>query len=254
MSVRIVIPAAWNSELSWDKEKDLARGIEKPLFELDFDWKNAHIEWDLEAAYASMALTLDHFNQTILSEVTESSGVILYKGDLHYALRFLKIARYADHYEEWLGERADTPESALLFSTTLLTEFLHRLSSILPETLPIYCELDLTLIPEAAFRAQLLTKDRFSHLQILGEELQEASIGVVLPHDDLWSMAASAHVEKLMGELSRQGTPFRLIAESQLIQELEGLEMLYLLERVVSPQGRRMAQGFSAAGGELVYF
>jgi hypothetical protein len=171
-------------------------------------------------------------------------------------------------------------ELVSLFCRDVAVEYLALLASRMPDSLACYLLVDASSIPSLIWQIQALHPERFERFglaikgtdlsfQALGwdrgtsygflsttpldvpQELKD-SIGVCLPSMDLVRPSVYEGLEEALKVLIRQGRPFRLIPESYLITEWDGLDYLLYLPQGLSPQGKRKLQGFCAAGGTAV--
>lgn len=167
------------------------------------------------------------------------------------------------------------------FCCNVAVEYLDLLANRLPDTLPCYLMLDLENIHSLLWQAQLVHPERFERFGLilkgaqlpfkaLGWEegtspfgyfaqhpqaippLEEATIGICLPPMDFYRPSQWQGIEQGLYWLKSTGKPFRLIAESHLVTEWDGLDYLLYNPHGLSSQGRRKLQGFCAAGGTVV--
>ncbi len=169
-----------------------------------------------------------------------------------------------------------------LYCRDVCVEYLSMLSSRFPDTIPCYLFLDATsLSDDLTKQVQLLNPNRFDllHLALKGVNLpfdclgwhsqathkgyvgslplnlpirEETGIGVCLP---LMNYHHAVHWKKfsiLFDYLMSRHIPFRLISESHLITQWNGLDFLFYNPEGLSIQGKRKLQGFCAAGGSVI--
>jgi len=237
MTVRIVLPAGTGDDLSWKKEEAEGKRI---IWEMD--WKREFSYTD-SAFFSSQALALKECGRLFLEQ---TEGVILYRGKAYPEIEDF------DKYQQWLEGKNDTPFYRNLYSTEVLYEYLHRLGSFLPDTFSIIACLDASNTGSPAEQAYLFSLERAGHLKLditgasIPTQRQEISRGVCLPPID------GVCIETLdLFFLSLEGD-YRIIPESVMNEHWDGLEELVVLEKFLTVRGKRMVQGFIAAGGEVV--
>ena len=224
---RIILPASSSSDLDWPKEI-----IQGPvLIEFDFGWNRGPFFVNDSVAFQSCVLALDQFSQEVWPRIKKCcAGVVLYRG----SLSILASLAIAD------GE-LDAPQAATVFGS-----YLHRLASFLPDEVAVYCLFD----DHASFSlgevAQLLSQDRFLHVQLSMAHAQ-MPWGVLLPPDELCTPQIICALTGLL-----ESTPeLRIIPEKRLSELWEGLDELIVFEGALTMQGRRQLLGFEAAGGKI---
>lgn len=169
-----------------------------------------------------------------------------------------------------------------LFCRDVSIEYLSLLASRLPDSIPCYLFLDTTSISnDITKQIQLLNPDRyeFLHLALKGTSLpfnswgwhshatnqgyvganfkniskaSDAQIGICLPLGNYYASNQWEGFRTIIDYLFNQKLNFKLIAESQLITQWDGLDYLFYNPEGLSPQGKRKLLGFCAAGGQVV--
>ena len=213
------------SDLMWDS--------------LSFD--HPHILWELdfgiydlsELALASYQLAIDVFVKKIWNTHRDKTvGVVLYKGGI--------------------------PP----FEIEFFADYLHRIASVLPEEVPPFalfdCEGDALFFSKEIF-PYIHLGFRSGNVGILKWEKEAiipkrctANLGVVLPLRERGLFFDL--VNQCLRRLDEKQIPYLLIAEPHLTQEWDGLSELVLFSDLASPACLRAAQGFRAAGGEVITF
>ena len=130
----------------------------------------------------------------------------------------------------------------------MLSEYLHRLISFLPDTLLPFALIDTVASPAKA--AQLLSKARFEHLILKNHKIIPSSTAIYLPNDSLIDPAFLQKLDHLLPKL----TSFRIIPEEKLTEQWDGLDLLLVDPDKISIQGKRKLLGFIAAGGTVETF
>jgi hypothetical protein len=260
MKSRIVLNADIQEEMHWQEQLLGARQLKQLgqtiTWELDFGLASSSIALDDPAVFLSFSLALEHFVKMFECEFAACSvGVILYRGGLDLYERIVLSGNLTDHYEEWLKEMKadDILHYRRLFCIHVFAEYLHRLASFLPDSFaPPICSFEIPSSMSHCTQAQLLSKERFAHI-VLEPALdrREALIGIVLPPDDRCTLKVLQQLDETIALYEQGNLFFRIIPEALLNEEWQGLETLVAIDSLLTAAGRRMLQGFIAAGGNV---
>lgn len=164
-----------------------------------------------------------------------------------------------------------------LFCRDAAAEYFELLSQKIPDLLIRFLLLDMEGIEDPLLKAQLLNTERYpsyllgvknaknsgGHLGwneqslssgFIGREFQQQLVeppdtAICLPSMHAWDSIFSDEFRQIFSHLEKQKTAYRVIPEAQLTSSWDGLNVLYVAERYITPQGRRKLQGFMAAGG-----
>ncbi|MBI3236363.1 MAG: hypothetical protein HYZ48_01440 [Chlamydiales bacterium] len=244
----IILSSGKEDDLHWEKPREQARKSlqvgEGIIWEIDWKWEDSSWDFQDPTLFQGCALALEIFSAQIYPEFIENTkGVILLKAK-----------------GSWL-QRKD-PD--------LIVDYVHQLIRFLPDEVMPIAHIDLDFPLSLAETTLFLSERRFDHLKLIvsggffpffpstPEELllrdagKMASIGVCLPRQEFTSPAFFSRLEVLLERLIGLNSAFRLICEERLPQSWNGLDRLILFPDLVSVQGKRMVQGFSIAGGEIV--
>ncbi|CUI17141.1 conserved hypothetical protein [Candidatus Protochlamydia naegleriophila] len=317
-TVTIYLDGRLQADLTWKKAKEEAQkavecgygifwDIDIGLFEqLPFALTN-------QTQYLSLALSLEHFRDSLWKEFkSKTIGVSIYRGSADFSLGFRWDESQVANLRQWLShvfvdeaqfaseisvkhssfaqlEVTDLLQSEAgtqlvrLFCRDVSLEYLSLLASRLPDTLPVYLFLNVSVfISNPLWQAQLLHAERFEHLNLAlngatlpiqawgwqshmsplgysGQEVpsnqavqQEIKVGVCLPSMTMCRPGQFEGLEEALVQLLQAGIPFRIIAENHLITEWDGLDYLVYTPTGLSVQGKRKLQGFCAAGGTVL--
>lgn len=254
--IDILLPSGLHEEIDWRIEEAIAQKAkelgEKILWKFDFGLHLSSISLDDSSHFLSFSLALEQFSKTFAKTFeAETEGVVLYDGDICFHERMLWSGPLQDYFQEWLKEikAEDSLHYKRLFCMHLFAEYLHRLSSYLPEEIVPYCFFENTT-ESAAVCAQLFSKERFGPIRLQKKEIAAAT-GVVLPRDEVCSLPVLEKLDHLLQELTDQKMAFKMIPEPLLTEEWQGIERLIVLEGTSSSTGERMLRGFEASGGIL---
>jgi hypothetical protein len=254
----ILIPAALTDSLTWEKElllgqKAHAEG-QRLLWQIDLGLPKHAFRPDDTATFYAFSLALEEFTKAIYLLLKEATcGILLYQGSSDFRQHVpLPL------WEEALGAAPSLQEHAL-FGAQILSEYLQRLISFLPEEVPIFASFDTSQETSWSQTAQKLSQARFESVQLLVEgpakvlyKTPDAPLGISLPLDSYFDAKTHAQLDELLSELISKNEPFRLIPEEKLTEEWNGLDTLIALSHTISSQGRRKLSGFAAAGGEII--
>jgi hypothetical protein len=251
--MRIVLPASLQDDLNWKQELSLA---EKQKGKVIWEFALGLRDLSDPAFFQSYVIAMDLFKEKVWPLFGASSeAVSLYRGGL--------ISCDEELFQEWLQDlyAEKSPLNLVgrmrqhlyrVFCLNALLEYLHRLGSYLPDSVPLLVEIQL---PEGMTRAEaahLLSKERFGHLQTALAPLQ-SSVALCLPAEEEMTLPVLRELDELIDSLEEEQIAFRIIPEALLTEEWEGLDRLFVLEKTLTAQGKRRLQGFTAAGGEVVY-
>lgn len=257
-AVKVTLEAGLKSELDWKIGLETARSYAEQGLKLFWNLRLGLFD-DLalplanEMQFRSLGLALKHFqDQVWKSFESESIGVCLYRGSLEFS-------RGIDSCGEYLS----------------------LLAQHLPDVVDVYLCLDATSVSDPLLQAKLLNKERFEHFHLIvrgskfplnelswetkgqGRGLLSRTAFPIYPIETTkWALcfpSAALHcntydadLRKAIQILDAKQVPYRIIPESYLTQQWEGLDTLIVLNEGLSPQGVRKLQGFLAAGGEAI--
>ncbi len=251
----IALPAGLKDDLHWEKEEALAKAAlekgEKIFWLIDFKFDSFKIALSDTSYFLTFSLALEHFTKTLWPLFKESTlGICIYKGDLQFSLKFLFDDLEQQNFKEWVSDLGKdgsiTPFHYHLFCAGVFGEYLDRLISFLPDTAPLFALFD-TSGEDPAKTAFLLSKERFSHVeQELGEK---ASIAICLPSDHFICSDLLMLLEDVIDAID---VKYRVIPESLLTEEWNGVETLFVFSSYLSSQGIRKLKGFEASGGKVI--
>lgn len=261
--VTLSLDASLSSNLSWNAIKKEAKDyIErgKTLFwKMNFSLEEVSLL--KKGPLSSFLLAIQHFTEELFFPFSnETLGVCLYQGSpLNH---FKWNVEHEEIFSNWKPHYSAFPSLKNLYQIKVLSDYLHHLAAALPdEALPFAL---FTPPPmSSAYLAQLLSRETFPYLYIglinhelplapLNQESSEAKVGLTLPLHSFCSEKSIREVDGCMKELKKRKIPFRVIAESHLTECWDELDELILFPEYLSPQGKRKAQGFMAAGGDLI--
>jgi len=266
----ISLSARLHDSLKWQEEKTLTQELiergESPFLEIDLGIALGEIDFTDEAVFLSLQIALDQFLSQFQEELIKTKGISLYRGTADFSKVVIWNEDHQTHFEEWISSLSKIsvrPPSSLVqehlfrvFCARLTSEYLHRLASLLPDTIPVWMTLDVGNLPQDASLYHLLSKERFSHLHldVRGSSIQmkePISHGICFPADEAYHPDIFESLTALMKRLQKEGIPFRIISEEYLTESWDGLDTIHVIKNSLTTRGDRKLAGFIAAGGEV---
>ncbi len=275
----IALSAALSDDLNWEYAMREAQAcVAKDhliLWELDLGLGRTCISPQDSAAFFSHSLAVEEFAKKIFPVFKDNTlAVCIYRGEIDVE-RNMPLHLWEERFQEWmLSYVSQVPDwhqmyevsqfnasghYYRLFCMQILSEYLHRLVSFLPdEAMPIMC-IDVSREPSPAAIYQLLSRERFEHLlaiPLVGDVPAfpngiAHAVGVCLPVDSYIDAAVLQQLDQLYSQLKMEGKAFRIVSEAKLTEEWDGLDEIHLVTQAVSAQGTRKLRGFTIAGGEI---
>jgi hypothetical protein len=218
-----------------------------------FSWKKAHyqgfIEWLIDI-YKTPAIFFE----------TLDEGSALYQAKFEeLSLDILEVTPFGRHAKN-------------VYSASILAAYLHRLAAVLPEDILAFVCSDVRGENHAAYLYQLFSKERFIHLHLAikgssipegvlmwnnhgfkASSLVKASVAICFPGDPYCTSSILNRLKKCMLDLNEHSIDYRIIPECLITESWHGLDELIFIKEALSSQGKRILQGFSVAGGGLIY-
>jgi hypothetical protein len=293
-TILIRLPAQLQDDLNWSQEINLAKHYLSKgtfiLWELDLGLAQYQFDPQDSTAFFSFSLALEEFSKTIWPIFKDQTlGVALYRGPFNPLFSF-PLGKWEHSFSEWMKDLRCTafhwPDHQADYSVYCaqnFAEYLHRLTSFLPEAVLPFVILDIQHITSSAQCAQLFSQERFQHIQLIlrGSSLpyfavtweqgakgkgwmgasfeqtaliEPASVGLYLPKDEMIDSTILAQLDALIAFLQNSNIVFRIVAEEKLTEQWDGLEQLYVVSQAVCAQGKRKLLGFIAAGGTVITY
>jgi hypothetical protein len=267
----IRLPARLSDDLNWSKEKAIAEQMVeagKYLFwEIDLGLDSFQFTPEDSASFYSFSLAMEEFSKQLWPQFQEHTfGVALYRGMFPPVQNF-PFTHWEGAFSEWAAGDYE------LYSVQMLSEYLHRLISFLPDTVLPFALIDATQMSSTARVSQIFSTARFEHLHLAikgatvpfsGMGWEEGwmgciprtsnNLGVLLPTDACFSASIRKSLDEIIHDLKGKNEPFRIVPEEKLTEQWDGLDKLIVISEGLSPQGKRKLLGFAAAGGEITTF
>lgn len=283
-TLTIQLDGTLRSDLNWKAAREKAEAAIAKGFALFWDidlglFSELTMPLDNQTQFLSLSLSLEHFRDHIWKDFSAHSiGLCIFRGQADFSHGFKWDDGQNANYQAWLQEQfPDTeinPELSgwlsSLFCRDVAVEYLAMLAARLPDTLPVYLFLDASAYAQKPLKQlQLLNPDRFDylHLALKGMKMpfkalvwqdsalkegpagKDAQLGICLPLMHCYHPKQWEALDRPLKMLIDGGIPFRIISESHLITDWDGLDNLIYIPSGLSQQGKRKIQGFCAAGG-----
>lgn len=282
----VSLDATLTSDLNWKREYDAAvnyaeKGL-KIFWEMDVGIF-PHLPRPLsdEAQFLSLTLAIKHFKEMFRENFRKNSaGISLYRGSIDLSCGYRWDDEQRKHFEQQSsGVEIDLERQ--LYCRDVAAGFLTLLAKELPLGLNPWLLFDTTEFHDPVHLANLLNKEcfigyslavkgdllpaqemgwnaRFSPSCYLGRDpkvhhLPKPNVAICLPAQKDFSPRHYETIRPAFDHLSMQDRPYRLIPESLLMTEWEGLDEIIVSSHGLSFEGKRQLMGFCASGGKVVF-
>lgn len=277
-TVNIKLDGSLKSDLSWGAQKKLAEKSKNILWEIDLGlFSGLQLPLSDETQSKSLRLSLDVFHRDIWEKYQDRSlGLCVYRGSADFTKEFFDF----EQLQDWLRDAfsrdiglftretgieaqgfEEIDEAVLrqnevgahllnLFCCQSCVEYLDFLCQDLPDSLPLFVELDTKGVKNVE---QITSRERFERFHLLPEKKEEPSnIAICLPPISKILPSQNRGLTEAIDDLNRRKLHFRIIPEPYLTMEWDGLDYLLYIPEGLSDLGERKLQGFCAAGGTVV--
>ena len=285
-AINIVVDGSPTSDLSFpglqEKIEQVLSLEKKVCVELFLDLFSQNFSFADPLQFSLRKKALEVLLESVPEDAIEH--LLLFRGPLDFTSHIKKNAQVEEEYELWKKdlEAYQIEEEHLLhlFSAKLLSDFFHSLCSTLPDHIKGALLLSLPAFLEIGKVAELLSEETFSHLEVgiknpkyflegicwgngaathhlsyrpalISYKEEEVKTAVVLP---LLGDCNYARFEAICNSLIEQDTPFKIIEENLLNEKWFQIDTIYYDEENTSFDGKRMIDGFIAAGGSALPF
>ena len=268
----VTLSATLNDDLNWEKGIEQACHFVQAghtiFWEIDLGIDRIHFPLDDDLVFHARCAAIDHFSKTVMPVFQKATmGVCLYRGPLDLSSHFVWSGRQKQGWEE------SHKKSLRLFCVENYASYFQRLASNLPDDLAVFLLFDVTGIKKCE-ALELLSKRRFERFELavrgistllwsidwegqgsplgwIGEGMPPKknptpTIGVLFPED------VSDGDEDFLSLFD--GMNCRMISQSFLMEEWDGLEVIVVRAGQINSRDRRKLMGFCAAGGLVVTF
>ena len=282
-AVNILLDATDDSKLDFLSKQDQIEAAiaqkKKLFFEFQFGMDSITHNFKDQMAFFGYSIGITTFINTVYEKYRDHvEGVFLYRGagDFRKAIEsHLELRELREDFCRGLS--GDLAHFEYVFSIQILMEYLHRLAAALDDELSLHVLLNLKGISSASKQAEMLAAYTFPYIkpavkgaQIphngLGWEKGRSQVGYVGSSIENYSLTDVANVAILLPELGRvpysdldaeiaklneSGVSYKIIPEDMLNQSWHLIDDLMVFEELVSSEGKRMIDGFIAAGGRV---
>lgn len=246
-SVTISLNGKMASRLDWKAEiEEAKKAIEngyKLLFDLDLGlFDKLTLPLHHEAQFQALSLSMEHLLETFIIPFEEHiAGVILFRGKIPFHLG--------------LSSALDP-----ILDRDKAYDFLQLLADQLPEMVAVYALIDAQEIQNPLLFYRLTSKDSCGRISLIitnepyharPQADYEPKVALLLPRCSILDIGAYKGLNEALTELISSKTPFKVISEGFLAVEWAGIDRLIVQTAGLTIDGKRMIQGFIAAGGEV---
>ena len=240
----------------------------KIVWKFELGLENPYFPIDDELQFQSLSLALEQFSKEVFpSFKDETLALCFYRGNLDFESTFLWTERQKANYANWLleKERQDLPFSKKLFCADTFALYFQMLSYRVPDEVPIFLLFDVDF--SSPFQTlQMISKERFEHFILAlrntnlpmdgfvwdGDKIHFKEIltsqGLIFPQS-----ANKEMIENFDLLLNESKMDLKIIFETFLSEEWDGLDHLIALEDSLSIQGLRKIKGFEVSGGVVEF-
>lgn len=283
--IRIRLNATWQSDIVWSAEQKRADGIARTkgriFWEFDFGCTDPR-GFRLQDAllWNTHRFAVEHFTASIWPKYEiATAGISLFQGPLDWIHHLYWDEAQKEHFERWKRvSRIPGASSCLqtesldeqnrhilsLYAIEQLSDYLHRLSTYLPDDAMRFASFDTTESTRVWRIAQALSRERFPY--ILTDTIHSAisslksgmaerdSLAICLPQDEYLKRETGEIWESIYIELQKKAISFRVIPEIFIAEDWADLEEIIVLTSSLSEFGFRQLQGFSTSEGKIIFY
>lgn len=268
-SVLIFLDGGVESSLDFQAQKQQASvAVEEGLslnFELDLGlFSKLKKPLSNKSQYLSLTLSLKHFKETFFDDFQDAiESVCIYKGNLDFREDLYFDDETVVNYDKWLEDKgldvnvyAEDNRLKSLFCRDAFFDYLHALTLDFIGSIPFCLNLETKDVNDPLFYALLTHKQIHEPFSLIvdGENIYQnkSNVAICLPSPEKVLKQDYEEMEEVFAYLIENNISYRLIPESMLITEWDLVDYLFVLSKHVKTAGKRMFQGFIAAGGTIV--
>lgn len=282
-AVNIAIDATDDSNLNF---KEVIPQIEKAIeankkifVEFQFGMDPLRFNFKDQMQFFGLSIAIASFIEVLYTPYGEHfAGVILYRGAGDFSQAIKSHLELEELYDEFKASaRGDETYLLYLFSMQILMEYLHRLGAALPESLDMFVMLNLKGVDSPTKQAELLAANHFPYIKpavkgakVLFEGLTwdqgRSFVGYIGKDLSCFEKIDTPHLAILLPpfgdvdydlmdqkieQINRSGESYKVIPDDMLNESWHLIDRLVVFEGHISDEGKRMIDGFIAAGGEV---
>lgn len=258
----IDLPCQPHDSLDWSREIELAKTIrelgKRIIWKCNLGLEGAFYPLDDEMHFQAASLAMTRFSELVWPQFKDCTEfVCLYRGTASFEACFSWSARQLVDFERF--SENESVFSKRLFAAESFAIYFQMLSHRLPDEAKVLLLFDVTSLGSPITALQVISKERFEHFTI-------GLRGMELPLEGLWWEGAKLEYRKIDASI---GVVFpvvpcerlemllslpnvKILFESFISEEWEGLDQIYVIAGSLSTQGMRKLSGFRAAGGEII--
>lgn len=263
----VILKADAKADLNWENAQEeadqaIASG-KKILWQLDLGLSDLPLLDDV--SLAALRLNVQHFASTIWPKYKTQTLMLSFAQLQGPVEPFFWNPHHEQTFTQWhkqgFFKEFDREFAKVVYKADVLSDACQFLASTLDEQcLAGICwdmsglSLKEQLILGSRARFEYLVLGLSNTLPFLGDfdtSPQPLETAFCLPSDAQLIPEALDHLVASMEELSKLEKTFRIIPETALTQQWHALENLYVSEKMLSPNLKRMLLGFEAAGGQI---
>lgn len=286
-AVTIALSASVDQDLSWEKEIQLAQSDNLKdkliVWELDLKIDSLTFSYENQMQAESFKLAISYFCKKVFPLFADRTlGVILYRGSPNFLFPHFWTEKRENDFELWEKEGVTNLFRKEIFAAEVFIDYLKVLLPVLDDLITPILLFDTSSITNKAFLFYLFSKMRFEHFILgfshfhfsypalsvdqknqgigyFGKDLTVTPVnkqflnGICFPIDEYCTTELLDLIEQTMNQLIILNIPCRIIYESHLADDWDGLDHILVFSKGLSPMGKRKLLGFCAAGGMSVY-
>lgn len=244
----IRLPCEPRDDLDWMKQIEEAEKREEIVWEFSLGLDAPYFPLEEELRFQALSLALTKFAKEIWPQFEKKTkSAVLYRGSADFSLFFKWSETLEANFEKWKEGRllANDEHLRRVFCLESFVAYFQMLAHKLPDELSLVLEFEGEGLGTLAERHHLLSLERFRHFIV---ERTPARVGVCFPPDEACGEEVLGRLDRVLKNLKE---PFKAIPEPFLTEGWDGIDMIYVLSDQISPVGKRMLMGFSAAGGRV---
>ena len=223
-----------------------------------------------ERQLTTLKLSLQHFREAIWDIFAHKTiGMLLFEGDVTFNSISGEVLEQTSPFQEWsdLHNAEQLPDelARAYYRRDVVADYLTYLTAALPEELRVIIKLTIPDTLPSSVVIGLLNPDRFDKIEwifsgkhelhatwveqgsvLIPIERKNSSRGFCIPYPN-WMPQA----EGVLEEMLQENSDIRLIPEGAITSRWDQLDELVVLEKYLTPFGKRQLQGFVAAGGQI---
>lgn len=258
LATTFILDATPSSLLNWTEEYKAAKALVdkgyKLLFELTLDlFNDSNNSLSHQGRFQATVLAINEFTEHFLPDFRQDTlGIILHRSKKLFS-SYHERDQQVDYLELLRLEIPDEIPCLLLYDCKELQDPFECLKLF---ALDRFSQFTLALANSPVTLKTLIWNKGKGSLGVIGKEpiiidTVQATIGLLLPAFDTTHEMAYTGLKEALNSLISQNIPFKVIPESLLPVEWDGLDELIINKEGLQATTLRAIDGFVAAGGML---